>query len=290
MLYDNYDALKNFCISLGLSDNAIKKIYTTRNFRVLNASLDNDSLTYVESRAALNGIKIPKGASVLVREEHSFESQFDAIIVDNPRFIFWSLYEFVERSKEFKHHSQISNSCTVGSNTIISKLGVIIEDDVVIDDCVVIKPGVVIKRGSKIGPGCVLGSDGFEVKDTIFGKIVISHKGGVVIEENVEIGALCSINQGLGDIATQIGTDTKIDCGVHIAHSCFIGPRNVIAANVTFGGRVKTGSDVFLGLNSTIKNGVKLADGCYIGASSFVSESYGFAVKLIPRAAKPLPL
>jgi hypothetical protein len=35
---------------------------------------------------------------------------------------------------------------------------------------------------------------------------------------------------------------------------------------------------------------VKLADGCYIGASSFVSESYEFAVKLIPRAAKPLPL
>ena len=289
MLYDNYDELKDFCISLGLSDDAINKIYTTRNLRVLNASVDNDSLTYAETKEALNGIMIPKGASVLVREDHSFESQFNAIIVDNPSFIFWSLYEFVERSKKFKHHSQISSSCTVGSKPIISKRGVIIEDDVVIDDCVVIKPGVVIKRGAKIGPGCVLGSDGFEVKDTIFGRIVISHKGGVIIEENVEIGALCTINQGLGT-ATQIGTDTKIDCGVHIAHSCFIGPRNVIAANVTFGGRVKTGSDVFLGLNSTIKHCVKLADGCYIGASSFVSESYAFAVKLIPRAAKPLPL
>ena len=290
MLLDNYDTLKDFCFSLGLSDDAFKKIYATKKIRLLNARLDDDTLTFIESMDALNGVIIPEGTSVLVREEHSVESQFNTIIVDNPRFIFWSLYEFVERSKKLDYHSQISSSSIIGSNTSISKLGVIIEDDVFIDDSVVIKPGVTIKRGAKIGPGCVLGSTGLEVKDTIFGRTLISHKGGVLIEENVEIGALCSINQGFGDTATQIGRDTKIDSGVHIAHSCLIGSRNIIAANTTFGGSVTTGSDVLFGVNSTIKNGVKLADGCFVGASSFVSKSYGFAVKLIPRAAKPLPL
>ena len=290
MPLDYYDTLKRFCVNLGLSDDAFKKIYATKNLRLLNARLDEDTLTFVDSLDALNGVIIPQGTSVLVREEHSFESQFNSIIVDDPRFIFWSLYELAERSKKLDYHSRISSSCIIRSNTSISKLGVIIEDDVVIDDCVVIKPGVTIKRGTKIGPGCVLGSDGLEVKDTFFGRTVISHKGGVLIEANVEIGALCTINQGLGDTPTQIGKDTKIDCGVHIAHSCLIGPRNIIAANVTFGGSVTTGSDVFFGINSSIKNGVKLADGCFVGASSFVSESYGFSVKLIPRAAKPLPL
>jgi len=286
----NYDTLKDFCISLGLSDGTFKKIYAANKIRPLNAEIDEDTLTFIDSLDALNDVMIPQGASVLVREEHSFKSKFNTIIVDNPRFVFWSLYELVERSKKIDYRSNISSSCIIGSNTSISKLGVIIEDDVVIDNYVVIKPGVTIKRGAKIGAGCVLGSDGFEVKDTIFGRIVISHKGGVLIKENVDIGALCTINQGLGDTATQIGTDTKIDCGVHIAHSCLIGPRNIIAANATFGGSVTTGANVFFGLNSTIKNGVKLADGCFVGASSFVSESYGSAVKLIPRAAKPLPI
>ena len=56
-----------------------------------------------------------------------------------------------------------------------------IEDDVIIDDNVIIKDGVVIKKGTKIGPGCVIGSSGLEVKDTIFGKIIISHKGVLLL-------------------------------------------------------------------------------------------------------------
>ena len=290
MLLDNYDTLQRFCVKLGLTDGAFKKIYATKNLRLLNGRLDENTLTFVDTLDALEGVVIPQGASVLVREEHSFANQFNSIIVDDPRFVFWSLYELVERSKKLDSRSRISSSCIIGSNSSISKLGVIIEDDVVIDDCVVIKPGVTVKKGAKIGPGCVLGSDGLEVKETIFGRIVISHKGGVLIEENVEIGALCTINQGLGDTPTQIGQDTKIDCGVHIAHSCFIGQRNIVAANVTFGGSVTSGLDVFFGINSSIKSGVKLADGCFVGASSFVSESYGLPVKLIPRPAKPLPI
>ena len=81
--------------------------------------------------------------------------------------LYWEMR--VSLSKKLDYHSQISSSSIIGSNTSISKLGVIIEDDVFIDDSVVIKPGVTIKRGAKIGPGCVLGSTGLEVKDTIFG-------------------------------------------------------------------------------------------------------------------------
>ena len=285
MTLDDYRPLRG----LGLSDEVITEICKTKKLRLLNQNLDENCLTFVESPDTLRNIKIPHGASILVRDGLLCSDHFDTIIVDNPRFVFWSLYEFIERSRKPEFHSKISRSSIIGGDTNISKTGVIIEDDVVIDSHVVIKSGVTIKRGAKIGPGCVLGSDGLEVKDTIFGRTVISHKGGVIIEENVEIGALCTVNQGLGDAATRIGADTKIDCGVHIAHSCVIGARNVIAARATFGGSVTTGSDVFFGINCSIKNGVTLADGCFIGASSFVSDTYTSAVKLIPRPAKPLP-
>ena len=274
---------------LGLSDAVIMEICQTKKLRFLSQSLDENCLTFVESLDSLSGVNMPTGVSILVREGLLCSDEFDTIIVANPRFVFWSLYELIERSKKLEFPSKISSSCKVGTDSNISKTGVIIEDNVFIDSGVVVKSGVTIKRGAKIGPGCVLGSDGLEVKDTIFGRIVISHKGGVIIGQNVEIGALCTINQGLGDTATQIGPETKIDCGVHIAHSCIIGPRNVIAANATFGGSVTTGSDIFFGISCSIKNGVKLADGCFVGASAFVSESYNSAVKLIPRPAKPLP-
>ena len=274
---------------LGLSDEVIMKICQTKKLRLLSENLDESCLTFVETLDSLSGVRIPAGVSILVREGLLCSDEFDAIIVANPRFVFWSLYELIERSKKLEFPSKISSSCKVGTDSNISKTGVIIEDNVFIDSGVVVKSGVTIKSGAKIGPGCVLGSDGLEVKDTIFGRIVISHKGGVIIGQNVEIGALCTINQGLGDRATQIGAETKIDCGVHIAHSCFIGPRNIIAANTAFGGSVTTGSDIFFGINCTIKNGVKLADGCFVGASSFVSKTYNSSVKLIPRPAKPLP-
>jgi len=290
MLHEHYDAFRDFCQSLGLCDKIIKNIYAADRLRGLSEELDHKSLTFADTQEALNGIVMPAGAKVLVPSEQTIEGPFNFVVVDNPRFIFWSLFEFIERSKGVKFKSNISQSCQIGCNSIISDVGVVIEDDVVIDDGVIIKPGVTIKKGAKIGPGCVIGSIGFEVKDTIFGRIVLTHNGGVLIEENVELGALCTVNQGLSDTPTHIGMDSKIDSCVHIAHSTSIGRRNIIAANVTFGGSVKTGDDIFFGLNSTIKNGIKLANGCFIGASAFVSESYDFSVKLIPRAAKPLRL
>ena len=281
---------EEFCADLQLSELTVEKIKHVRHLRKLNANLDDHSLTYVESTELLDRCSIPQEAVVLMPEGRSLNYPFSFVNVGSPSFVFWSLYEFVGRSKISNNPSKISTNCIIGSNASISKFGVIIEDDVVIDDNAVIKAGVIIKRGAKIGPGSVIGSNGLEIKDTSFGKIVITHSGGVIIGEDVELGALCTINQGLGDTATQIDTNTKIDSGVHIAHSCSIGPRNVIAANVTFGGSVKTGAGIFFGLNSTIKNRVEIADGCFIGASSFVAESYGSAVKIIPRPAKPLPL
>ena len=110
---------------------------------------------------------------------------------------------------------------------------------------------------------------------------------GLKIERDVSLGAACTVNQGLGEIPRYIGLDTKIDCGVHIAHYSANGSRNVIAGNADFRGSVTTGKDVFVGINATIVNGITLADGCFVGAGAIVTWSYKSAVKLIALRAKP---
>jgi UDP-3-O-[3-hydroxymyristoyl] glucosamine N-acyltransferase len=256
----------------------------------LDGLIKDNYLVYAQRIELLSKSKIPPKALVLVPLESDLKLSPNLIPVSDPSFVFWSLYEFVERSKDFNFLSKISADVTIGTNSTISEYGVVLENGVFIGANSVIYPGVTLKKDVRVGPGSILGSTGFEVKRTIFGNVVLSHKGGVLIEQNVEIGANCTINQGIGDKLTKISHDTKIDCGVHVAHSCSIGSRNIIAANVTFGGGVKTGSDIFIGLNATLKNGISLPDRSFVGASVFVSESYNEAVRLIPRPSMAIPI
>jgi len=111
-----------------------------------------------------------------------------------------------------------------------------------------------------------------------------------VIEDNVTIGAGCTVNKGLLGYDTYIGKNTKIDSGVHIAHSCKVGPKNIITANVTFGGAVTTEDEVFIGLNATVVNGIILGSRSFIGAGSVVVRSIGSDQKVLPYPSKGFPI
>ena len=273
------------CSALKLSKDAAEALANAIELKTINDDIDGGSITYVQDQEIISRLNIPKSAIVLAPKGNKHDCIARLIIVDNPEYVFWSLFEFFERSKESNLKSQISKNVNLGENVLIHDCGVQIGDDVSIGENTVICSGVSIGSGSVIGPGCVIGSNGFQVKNTIFGKKVITHKGGVIISENVEIGANCTVNQGLGSRPTIIASDTKIDCGVHIAHSCNIGSRNIIAAQVAFGGNVEIGDDIFIGLNATLKNRIKLPSKSFVGAGVFVANTYKNAVKITLRAS-----
>lgn len=273
------------CSALKLSKAAAAALANAKELKTIHDDIDGGSITYVQDQEIIPRLNIPKSAIVLAPKGNKYDCIAHLIVVDNPEYVFWSLFEFFERGKESNLKSQISTNVDMGENVSIHDFGVRIGDDVSIGANAVICPGVSIGNGSVIGPGCVIGSNGFQVKNTIFGKKIITHKGGVVIRENVEIGANCTINQGLGSRPTIIASDTKIDCSVHIAHSCNIGSRNIIAAQVTFGGNVETGDDVFIGLNATLKNRIKLPSKSFVSAGVFVVNTYKNPVKITPRAS-----
>ena len=144
----------------------------------------------------------------------------------------------------------IGHNVTIGSNCIIHS-NVSIYDNCVIGDNVIIQAGT------------ILGADAFYYKKRVEGFDQLLSGGRVVIENNVGIGALCTIDKGAtGD--TTIGEGTKIDNQVHVGHDTIIGKKCLIAAQtgiagcvivedeVTLWGQVGTTSGITIGAKAVI--------------------------------------
>ena len=136
-----------------------------------------------------------------------------------------------------------------------------------VGDDTVIYPSATVREHCRIGARCtihsgaVIGADGFGFTTESGVHTKVPQVGGVIIEDDVEIGAHVGIDRAtLG--ATVIGKGTKIDNLVHIGHNCSIGANCLIVAqtgisgstkvghNVTFGGQVGTVGHINIGANS----------------------------------------
>ncbi|GGX02440.1 UDP-3-O-(3-hydroxymyristoyl)glucosamine N-acyltransferase [Aquimarina muelleri] len=176
-----------------------------------------------------------------------------------------------------KASSLISETSQIGNNTIIQP-GVFIGNNVTIgNDCkihanVSIYDHTIIGNNVTIHSGTVLGTDAFYYKKRPEGFDQLLSGGRVVIENNVDIGASCTIDKGVtGD--TIIKEGTKIDNQVHIGHDTVIGKKCLIASQVGIAGCVIIEDEVTIwgqvGVTSAIKIGAK----AIISAQSGVSKS-----------------
>ncbi len=95
------------------------------------------------------------------------------------------------------------------------------------------------------------------------------HYGKVIIKNNVEIYANCSIARG-SIRNTVIEEGTKIDALCHIAHNVHIGKNTQVTAGVVVGGSTIIGNNCWLGLNSTIKHKIKIGNNVIVGSGSSV--------------------
>lgn len=148
----------------------------------------------------------------------------------------------------------------------------------------VIYPNVEIGKRVKIGPGSVIGAPGFR----FVGDSRLAHRAGVVIEDDVEIGALCTIDAGILS-PTQIGRGTKIDAQVHVGHGVRIGENCRIAAQVGLAGSVVIEDDVHIGGQAGIADHIRVGRGARIAAKSGVigDVSAGSVVAGYPAVLRP---
>lgn len=143
-------------------------------------------------------------------------------------------------------------------------------------------PRVTLYPGARIGnrvilhSGVVIGSDGFGYVVENGRRLKFPQAGEVEIQDDVEIGANTTIDRGsLG--RTRIGSGTKLDNLVHIAHNVTIGENTVIAAQTGISGSCTIGDSV------TIAGQVGLADHCQIGDGVIIGAQSGIPTgKVIP--------
>lgn len=167
--------------------------------------------------------------------------------------------------------SSVSPSTTISPNVIIGN-NVKIGENCIIHSGVIIYENVTIKNNVIIHANSVLGSDAFyyNKKEDVYNKMHTC--GNVLIEDDVEIGALCTIDRGVSG-TTRIGKGSKIDNKVHIGHDTVIGDNCLIAALVGIAGCVTIEDNVTLWGQVGIPSDVTVGKGAVLLGQSGISKS-----------------
>lgn len=146
----------------------------------------------------------------------------------------------------------------------------VLGDDVSIAPGAIVLPRVRVGARVRIGPGAVVGATGFGYASGPNGKTrLVPHLGGVVLEDGVHIGPLCTITSGtLGP--TILRKNVKLDAQVHVAHNVEIGEESILAAQCGLAGSVVIGRGCLLGGQVGVADHVRVGDGVRIAAKSGV--------------------
>lgn len=171
----------------------------------------------------------------------------------------------------------LGNGVQVGDRTVILANCVLGEGVIVGEDCR-LHPNVTLYSNVKLGKrvilhsGTVVGSDGFGYARKASGIVKIPQIGGVIIEDDVEIGANVSIDRATMN-STIIGQGTKIDNQVQIAHNVVIGKDCLIAGQSGIGGSARLGDGVTLAGRVAVVDHVEIGANAVVGAVSLVTKN-----------------
>jgi len=168
------------------------------------------------------------------------------------------------------HHAHIGDGAVLYPHVVVG-------DGAQIGDASVLYPSVVINHHVNIGQrvrihsGSVIGGDGFGyvLDEGLHHKV--PQVGTVVIEDDVEIGAnVCIDRATMG--ATRIGSGTKIDNLVQIAHNCQIGRNCIVCGQVGLSGSVVVEDNVVLAGQVGIRDHLKIGKGAILGAQAGIMQ------------------
>lgn len=212
---------------------------------------------------------------VLINKEVACPEGKALLISEDP---FIDFNKLTEHFKSFKISAKaISDTSSIGEGTIIQPncfIGnhVTIGKNCLIHSNVSIYDHTVIGDNVTIHAGSILGSDAFYYKKRDEGFDKLKSGGRVVIHDEVDIGAACTIDKGVsGD--TTIGKGTKIDNQVHIGHDTVIGKKVLIASQTGIAGCVVIEDEVTLWGQVGVTSGITVGKKAIISAQSGISKS-----------------
>ncbi len=215
---------------------------------------------------------------IIINKEVTPPAGKTLLVTDDPFSVYVKL---VKRFRPFEPAVQmISDSAQIGEGTHLQP-GVFVGNHVTIGRNCLIHPNVtiydhcVIGDGVIIHSGTVIGADAFYFKrrkERAAQYDKLESCGRVIIHDDVEIGAGCTIDKGVsGD--TIIGQGTKLDNHIHIGHGAVIGKNCLFAAQVGIGGKAIIEDEVILWGQVGVSKDLVIGKGAVVYAQSGVASS-----------------
>jgi UDP-3-O-[3-hydroxymyristoyl] glucosamine N-acyltransferase len=251
--------------------NNLNYLKEAQNTKALACIVNEKSLKYINKNTIPVISKNPlidfyKIVSLFYPESNNDNEQIDLIN-------FSKLKRHFNKTIFFGNNCLIDKTAKIGSNTkignnVLIKKGVHIGKNCLIGSNVIIEnslvgDNVVIKSGTLIG------QTGFGFKFINKKKFKLPHIGRVIIENDVQIGSLCTLDRGsLGD--TVIGEFSSIDNQVQIAHNVKIGNFCMVAAQAGIAGSTVIGNYVKIGGQAGLSGHLRIGNNVKIGGKSGV--------------------
>jgi len=250
-------------------------------------------LTFIIDPKYLGALRKTKASAVLIRADIECETSIPQIRVKDPRNAFKILTEAlapppIEFPPGIHPTAVVADDAILGENVSVQPYAVIEPGVTIGSDCVIgahsyighyttlgnnvtFYPSVIVRERITIGnnviihPGVVIGGDGFGY-DKVDGKYVkIPQIGGVIIEDDVEIGANSIVDRARFD-NTIIRRGTKMDDLTMVAHNVDVGEDSILCGQSGIAGSSKIGKRCVLAGQAGINGHVNVCDDVIFGA------------------------
>lgn len=171
----------------------------------------------------------------------------------------------------------LGDRVTIGARVTLYP-GVFIGDETEIGDDSILYPNVVVRERCRIGrrvvihSGTVIGSDGFGYVQHEGRHHKVPQIGGVVLEDDVELGANVTIDRATFGM-TRVRRGSKVDNLVQIAHNVEIGEDTIVVAQVGIAGSTCVGSHVMIGGQAGLADHLQIGDRVLIAARAGVNRN-----------------
>lgn len=231
-------------------------------------------VTFCDSSKYIKKSLASAATCVIVNERVEAPKEKVLLLVEKPFDVFTELSK--ELRGNFASHEMISPSAIVGSGTVIMP-GTFVGRNVDIGKNCLIHPNVTIYDQCIIGDnvivhsGTVIGADAFYYQRQN-GYKKLHSSGSVRIENDVEIGASCTIDRGVSS-ETVIGAGTKIDNMVQIGHDTVVGKNCLFASQVGIAGVVTVEDDVILWGQVGVQKDLTIGKGAVVLGQSGLAKS-----------------
>ena len=167
--------------------------------------------------------------------------------------------------------AQVHAGARILANTVVGR-DCIVGEDTILKANVTLCHGVAVGKRCIIHNGAVLGADGFGFANDAGKWVKIAQLGGVVVGDDVEIGANTTIDRGALD-NTIIHDGVKLDNLIQIAHNVEIGRNTAIAGCTGISGSTKIGSGCTIAGGVGIAGHLEIVDGVHIAGMAMVTKS-----------------